>query len=205
MNASHLILTLAAVLPFAACTEKTEKSEPKPESAAADSSSSAKIAVVYFSWSPDGNTRFAAETIAKKVGADLFEITPEKPYSTDFKTCCDEAKDECKGKLERPIKQIEGLDLKKYDLVFIGTPNWWGTLAPPARTFAQKNLDDLKGKKVCLFLTHGSGGMQNLGKDFAELIGDKATVLPPKAFTGATIRENVKALEEFATERTNTK
>ena len=36
-------------------------------------------------------------------------------------------------------------------------------------------------------------------------VGDKATVLPPKAFTGATIRENVQALEEFATERINTK
>ena len=164
-----------------------------------------KIAVIYFSWSPEGNTRFAAETIAKKVGADLFEILPEKPYSIDFRACCDEAKDECKEKLERPIKPIEGLDLKKYDLVFIGTPNWWGTLAPPARTFTEKNLEALKGKKVCLFLTHGSGGMQNLGKDFAELVGDKATVLPPKAFTGATIRENVQALEEFATERINTK
>ncbi|MBQ7555852.1 hypothetical protein IJS98_05300, partial [bacterium] len=114
----------------------------------------------------------------------------------------EEAKDECKGKLERPIKPIEGLDLKKYELVFIGSPNWWGTLAPPVRTFAEKNLEELKGKKVCLFLTHGSGGMQNLGRDFAEIFDDNSTVLPPKAFTGATIRSSVEELEEFATERT---
>ena len=164
-----------------------------------------KTAVIYFSWSPDGNTRFAAETIAKKVGADLFEIKAEKPYSEDYRACCDEAKPECYGKKTRAVKPIEGLDLSKYDFVFFGTPNWWGTMAPPLRTFVKENLDALKGKKVCLFQTHGGGGMQRVGEEFEEEIGDKATVLPPKAFTGATIRENVKALEEFATERINSK
>ena len=83
--------------------------------------STGKIAVVYFSWS--GNTRFAAETIAKKAGAALFEIKAEKPYNSDFNKCCDEAKPECYGKKLRPIKAIEGLDLAKYDLIFVGTPN----------------------------------------------------------------------------------
>ena len=54
-----------------------------------------KCAVIYFSWS--GNTRFAAETVAKKAGADLFEIKAEKPYNADFGKCCDEAKPECYG------------------------------------------------------------------------------------------------------------
>ena len=69
-----------------------------------------RTAVVYFSWSPDGNTRFAAETIAKKASADLFEIKAEKPYNSDFQKCCDEAKPECQGKTLRPIKPIAGLD-----------------------------------------------------------------------------------------------
>ena len=90
-----------------------------------------KCAVIYFSWS--GNTRFAAETVAKKAGADLFEIKAEKPYNADFGKCCDEAKPECYGKTLRAIKPIEGLDLAKYDVVFVGTPNWWGTMAPPVR------------------------------------------------------------------------
>ena len=159
------------------------------------------IAVVYYSWSPDGNTRFAAETIAKKVGADIFEIKAEKPYSSDFRTCCDEAQPECRGKKQRAILPIEGLKLENYSLVFIGSPNWWGTLAPPVRTFAEKNLEELKGKKVCLFQTHGGGGMQNLGRDFAEIFGDKATVLTPKAFTGSSVRQSVEELEKFAAER----
>ena len=69
--------------------------------------SAGKVAVVYFSWSPDGNTRFAATTIAKKAGAALFEIKAETPYNSDFNKCCDEAKPECYGKKLRPIKPIE--------------------------------------------------------------------------------------------------
>ena len=156
-----------------------------------------KTAVVYFSWS--GNTRFAAETIAKKAGADLFEIKAETPYSNDFGKCCDEAKPECNGKKLRPIKPIEGLDLAKYDVVFVGSPNWWGTMAPAAST--TRIEDALKGKTVCLFQTHGGGGMQRVGKDFAEVIGGAAKVLPPKAFNGSSIKSAVSALEAFVDER----
>ena len=158
-----------------------------------------KVAVVYFSWS--GNTRFAAATIAKKAGADLFEIKAETPYNSGYGACCDEAKPECYGKKMRPIKSIEGLDLAKYDVVFVGSPNWWGTMAPPVRTWVTQSKDALKGKTVCLFQTHGGGGMQRVGKDFAEAIGDAAKVLPPKAFSGSSIKSSVSALEAFVDER----
>ena len=163
--------------------------------------SAGKVAVVYFSWSPDGNTRFAAETIAKKAGAALFEIKAETSYNSAFNKCCDEAKPECYGKKLRPIKPIEGLDLAKYDVVFVGTPDWWGTMAPPVRTWVAQNKDALKGKTVSIFQTHGGGGMQRVGKEFAEIFGDTAKVLAPKAFSGSSIKASVAALEEFASER----
>ena len=162
-----------------------------------------KTAVVYFSWS--GNTRFAAETIAKKTGADIFEIKAETPYNSNFNKCCDEAKPECYGKVLRPIKPIAGLDLTKYDVVFVGTPNWWGTMAPPVRTWVTQRKDALKGKTVCLFQTHGGGGMQRVGSEFAEVIGDAAKVLAPKAFSGSSIKSSVAALEAFVTERITAK
>ena len=157
-----------------------------------------KCAVIYFSWS--GNTRFAAETVAKKADADLFEIKAEKPYNSDFNKCCDEAKPECYGKKLRPIKPIEGIDLAKYDFVLVGSPNWWGTIAPPVRTWLTQNAAALKGKTMCLFQTHGGGGMQSLGRDFAALLPD-SKVLAPKAFSGSSIKSSVKALEAFATDR----
>ena len=162
-----------------------------------------KVAVVYFSWG--GNTRFAAETIAKKAGAETFEIKAEKPYNSDFHKCCDEAKPECRAKTLRPIKPIEGLDLAKYDVVFVGSPNWWGTIAPPVRTWLTQSSAALKGKTVCLFQTHGGGGMQSLGRDFAAVVGNEAKILPPKAFAGSSVKSSVKALETFVTDRITVK
>ena len=159
-----------------------------------------RIAVIYFSWSKDGNTRFAAETIARKTDARLFEIKAEKPYSTDYKACCDEAKPECYGKQLRPIRPIDGLDLTQYDMIFIGTPNWWGTMAPPVRTFLTNYASALQGKFLCLFQTNGGGGMQRCGEEFAELLAG-CRLFPPKAFTGSSIRSNISELEKFVTDR----
>ena len=174
----------------------------KSDAAAADPVPVAKgkTAVICFSWSPDGNTRFAAETIAAKAGAKLFEIKTEKAYSSEFRACCDEAKPECRGKQLRAIKEIPDFDPAQYDVFFIGTPNWWGTMAPPVRTFLTQHAAALKGKTVCLFQTHGGGGMQNVGKDFKELLPE-SNVLPPQAFPGRSIREKTKALEQFVTDR----
>ena len=160
-----------------------------------------KVAVVYFSWSRDGNTRFAAQTIALKAGADMFEIKAEKPYSADYRACCDEAKPECYGKQLRPILPLDGgAKIAKYDVIFVGTPNWWGTMAPPVRTWMTQNASALKGKTVCLFQTNGGGGMQRCEKEFAELVPD-SKVLPAKAFSGSSIRSSVPELEKFVTDR----
>ena len=156
--------------------------------------------VVYFSWSPDGNTRFAAKTIAAKLGAQTFEIKAAKAYSSDYRTCLIESKPECYAKKQREIHLIEGLELAKYKVIFVGTPNWWGTMAPPVRTWIMQNSSGLNGKTVCLFQTHGGGGMQRVEKEFSELV-PHSNILPAQAFFGSTIKDNVKELEKFVTDR----
>ena len=179
---------------FAGCTQETATA------AEAVNAEKGKIAVVYFSWSPDGNTRFAAQAIAKRLGAEMFEIKAEKPYPTNYPACTKEAKPECQAKTLRAIQPIAGLDVAKYDAVFVGTPNWWGTMAPPVRTFLTQNAAALKGKTVCLFQTNGGGGMQRCEKEFAELVPD-CKVLPAKAFSGSSIRRSIAELEKFVTDR----
>lgn len=163
-----------------------------------------KVAVVFFSWSPDGSTRFAAEAIARKLEAKTFEIKTQTPYSPDYRRCCDEAKPECHGRKPRPIQPVAGLDLSQYEVLLVGTPNWWGTMAPPVRTWLTQNVAALQGKAVCLFQTNGGGGMQRCGKEFAELLPN-SRVLPAEAFSGGSIRRNVAALEKFATDRVTVK
>lgn len=157
-----------------------------------------KVLVVYFSRS--GNTRHAAETFAKACGGvRLVEIKAAKPYASDYGTCCDEAKPECAAGTLRPIEKIAGLDVSAYDVVLVGTPNWWGTLAPPVRTWVSENAATLKTKTVCLFQTHGGGGMQNCARDFAALV-EGATVLPAESYYGATVKVR-PGLKSFVADR----
>ena len=186
----------AASVFLPACAEAKSKQEggaPMPMKVKKD-----KVLVVYFSRS--GNTRYAAETFAKTCGgAKIVEIKAAKPYAPDYGDCCDEAKPECRAGTLRPIQKIEGLDVASYDVVLVGTPNWWGTMAPPVRTWVSENAATLKTKAVCLFQTHGGGGMQNCARDFAALV-EGANVLPPKAFLGATIKAGF-GLKAFVADR----
>ena len=99
--------------------------------------SSSKSCVVYFSWSDNANTHKVAAMIAGKTGADLVRLHPEKPYSRVYKEVLARGKAELKEKSSCPIKNT-GKDFKSYDTLFIGTPIWFGTFAPPVRTFLQQ-------------------------------------------------------------------
>ncbi len=158
-----------------------------------------RVAVVYFSWSPEGGTRQAAKAIAGALSADLFEIVPQTAYNRDYRKCCDEANPECYGKQLRPIRPMEGWDPARYDAVFVGTPNWWGTMAPPVRTWVTQNAEALKGKTLCLFQTNGGGGMQRCEREFAELLPG-VNLLPAKAVSGASVHRELPAFEKFAKE-----
>lgn len=184
----------SVLLPACADAQSEQKGITMPVKVKKD-----KVLIVYFSRS--GNTRYAAETFAKACGgAKIVELKAAKPYAADYDACCEEAKPECRAGTLRPIQKIEGLDVAAYDVVLVGTPNWWGTMAPPVRTWVSENAAALKkSKAVCLFQTHGGGGMQNCGRDFAELVGG-ANVLPPKAFFGSTIKVGL-GLKSFVTDR----
>ena len=96
---------------------------------------SPKILIAFFSYS--GNTRAAAAQIRKKVGGDIFEIKPAKAYPTNYKNCVAVAKKEIHAGHLPPL--AEEIDISKYSIIFIGSPNWWGTIAPPVGTFIKNS------------------------------------------------------------------
>ncbi len=144
-----------------------------------------KVLIAYYSWSPDGNTRYAAQQIQKATGGTLFEIKPKAAYLSEYRACVDQAKKECREGF-KPELAATVEDFKKYDVIFIGSPNWWGTMAPPVLTFLTSQ--DFTGKKVIPFFTHGGGGMQSCERDVIKNAG-KAELLPAKAFSGSSIRK----------------
>ncbi len=121
---------------------------------------SAKVLVAYYSYS--GNTKEVAEAIHEKVGGDIFEIKTEGTYPDEYRPMTVQAKKEIEDGW-RPKLTTSVADISKYDVVFLGSPNWWGTITPQVSSFLENY--DLSGKTVIPFITHGGGGVQNTVRD----------------------------------------
>ncbi|HML47084.1 MAG TPA: flavodoxin [Clostridia bacterium] len=136
-----------------------------------------KILVVFYSHSK--TTRSLAEEIALLTDGDLRELIPEKPY--DFADHA--ASKQARGEIDRghcpPLTSgLEPLD--GYTHIFIGTPNWFKSCAPPVRTFLRNA--GLAGKTLIPFCTHGGGGLGNIEACVAEAC-PHAALLPGFAAT----------------------
>lgn len=194
-----LILSMFMML-MAGCgeTEKNssngstvEPAAPKTETSAQEKNSSAekksdgKILVLYYSRTGDnfevgviekGNTHIVADMIAEKVGADMFEIKPVKPYPESYQECTEVAKKEI-AENARPeyVGKVENFE--QYDTIFLGYPIWWSDLPPVVYTFLESN--NFNGKTIIPFCT--SGGEYMTGKE-SEI---------PQFAKGATVREGI--------------
>ena len=126
-----------------------------------------KVLIAYFSWS--GNTRKIAREIQQKIGGDVFEIVPVKNYGTDFHAAVEEARKELAANARPPLKNRVA-NMKDYDVVFIGFPNWVGTLPMPVHTFLEQY--SFEGKTVIPFCTHGSGGLGDTVESLKKSLGN---------------------------------
>lgn len=123
-----------------------------------------RILIAYLTHS--GNTRKIADYIHNAVGGTVFEIQPEAPYPNSYNAVVEQAKKEIKAGYMPSLKtNVDSLD--SYDTIFIGSPNWWSTIAPPVATFL--SLNNWSGKTVVPFCTHGGGGQARVLKDIAKL------------------------------------
>ena len=139
--------------------------EALEESSAAKPSE--KILVAYYSYS--GNTEEVAEAIHEQVGGDIFEIKAAGTYPEEYQAMTQQAKEEIQNGFRPELKTCVA-DMSQYDIVFLGSPNWWGTITPQVSSFLAKY--DLRGKTVIPFITHGSGGEQNTVADIKAQCAD---------------------------------
>ena len=109
------------------------------------------ILIAYFSWS--GHTEQLAEVIHKQVGGDMFVITPKVPYTTDINKLSGQASQELRDNV-RPELATHVDDFDKYDVIFVGYPNWWSNAPMPVFTFLEEY--DFTGKTVVPFSVYGS-------------------------------------------------
>ena len=117
-----------------------------------------KKLVAYFSAS--GVTAKVAETLSEAIGADLYEIEPEVPYTkADLNWMDKQSRStiEMNDPASRPA--IKGMrdNMDDYDTVFVGFPIWWYVAPTIINTFLESY--DLTGKTIIPFATSGSSGI----------------------------------------------
>ncbi len=141
-----------------------------------------------------GNTERVAEFVQQAVGGDLFEIEPVREYAASYMTCIKEAQAEQRGNERPAVKKLpESLDA--YDTVFIGYPNWWGTM--PMFMFTVLDAFDWTGKKIVPFCTNEGSGLGSSERDIAaECPGAK--VLPGLSIHGGSAASSGKQVSAWA-------
>lgn len=153
-----------------------------------------KILIAYFSRT--GNTREMARQIQKATGGDIFEIVPLKPYPAAYQDVVEQAKKEIKAGFKPELK-TKLKDISKYDVIFVGSPNWWSTIAPPVTAFLASY--DLSGKTVIPFVTHGGGGMAHCEADVKKLC-PKSKFLKGLAVNGRSVKNAQDEINEWLRE-----
>jgi flavodoxin len=141
-----------------------------------------KALTVYYSHS--GNTRECARQIHQSVGGDIVELVPVERYPADYDTVVAQAKKELKLG-HRPALKNRIDNIESYDVIFVGSPNWWNTVAPPVMTFLSQH--DLSGKAAVPFMTHEGTGLGRSSKDIAALCPG-CTVLEGLAVRGGEVQ-----------------
>lgn len=119
-----------------------------------------KILIAYYS--KTGNTKRAAEEIAKMTGGTLHRIVPQKTYPDSYFATVAVAKwESLKGEKPALADKVEGIG--GYDKILVGFPIWWFGCPQLIKTFMESY--DFDGKKVYPFCTHGGSGPKNSTRD----------------------------------------
>lgn len=180
----------------AATSEPTPTPEPIPTAvpieepvSEAELNIGAKVLVAYFS--ATGNTRPLAEYIADGLGADLYEIVPEEPYTDadlDYGNSNSRTSIEMNDPNSRPAINGSVENMEQYDIVFVGYPIWWGDAPHILYTFMESY--EWGGKTIVPFCTSGGSG---IGSSAANLEGltSGADWLTGQRFSGGTSQEAI--------------
>ena len=159
-----------------------------------------KSLVIYFSRADEnysvgyinkGNTEYIAEFVQEFTNADLFRVDPLVPYSKDYMTCIEEAKQRIGN---APIKENVP-DISEYEVIYIMTPIYWGTYAPELET-ALKELD-FTGKIIRIVTTHEGSGLANVPKDVKRICNGAIVLDDAIAIRGADCKNARSKVENW--------
>lgn len=188
-----LFLTiLAGIVALTGCNAQTTKTNEQMK----------KCLVVFFSHAGDnyavgniqlGNTKIVADYISELTGADQFEIVTHKYDGMAYKPLCDLAQEEQYADA-RPAFEGKLENLDQYNVIFVGSPVWWGTY--PQVMFTFFDTYDLNGKTIYPFTTHEGSGLGNCVSDLRKAYPN-ADVKKGFSIYGHEVRTNKAKVENW--------
>ena len=168
----------------------------------------AKILVAYFSRAgnnyvngritnlKEGNTEIAANLIKELTGSNMFRIETVNSYPGDYAKATEVAQQELRTNA-RPQLTGNVEDMDSYKMIFLGYPNWWGTMPMPVFTFLEEY--NFSGKTIAPFCTHEGSGLGRSEKDLAKLC-PKATVEKGLAIRGGNVKNAQNEISKWLRE-----
>lgn len=142
-----------------------------------------KKLVAYFSAS--GVTANVGKTLAKAIGADLYEIKPEIPYTKADLNWMDKnsrSSVEMKDKTYRPAISDKNAKIEEYDVIFIGFPIWWYVAPTIINTFLESY--DFSNKTIVLFATSGGSGFGKTVQELKSSVSSTANIIEGRLLNG---------------------
>lgn len=140
-----------------------------------------------------GNTEIAAGIIQRLTGADIFKIEQIKPYSVNYNECIAEAQEDQRRNARPELKKYPG-SIDGYEVIYLGYPNYWGTM--PMAVFTFLEAFDFSGKVIKPFCTNEGSGLGNSIKDIKKLCPN-AIVEEGLAIHGGSVRKSQKDIERW--------
>lgn len=140
-----------------------------------------------------GNTEVVAGKIQKQTGGDTFYIETVKPYPADYHETTQVAKREL-NENARPVIRGKVADMQKYDVIYLGYPNWWGTVPMAVMTFLESY--DFSGKTIIPFCTNEGSGLGSSVQDIKKAC-PKAVVKQGLAIRGGSVDNADKQIIEW--------
>ena len=161
-----VLLFAACCLMLGACAQNNDKKDNQQNTQTTETKEikEMKTLIVYFS--ATGTTKAAAQRLAKEFNADLYEITPEVPYTAadlDWRDKTSRSTQEMTNNASRPAIAGKCENIADYDTVWIGFPVWWYTAPTIVNTFIEAH--DLSGKTLNVFATSGGSGVEGSAND----------------------------------------
>jgi len=157
-----------------------------------------KKLVAYFSAS--GVTAKVADMLADAVGADIYEIRPEVPYTKADLNWMDKKSRstiEMNDKSIRPAIADKDAQIDQYDTIFLGFPIWWYVAPTIINTFLESH--DFAGKKIILFATSGSSGFGKTVEELKVSVPASCEIIEGKLLNGKQTIPSIRAWTESLT------